>query len=72
MITKEIYEWKKKQKYKLIIKNHENMLNKNFIKLSKISLIRKKTANDLKKKNFVKILGSKDCNLLKKKKLKNY
>ena len=43
-------------------------MNKNFLILGRNSLISKKTANYLeKKKNFVKVLGSKDCNLLKKK-----
>ena len=42
-------------------------MNKNFLILGRNSLISKKTANFLKKKNFVKVLGSKDCNLLKKK-----
>ena len=42
-------------------------MNKNFLILGRNSLISKKTANYLEKKNFVKVLGSKDCNLLKKK-----
>jgi nucleoside-diphosphate-sugar epimerase len=42
-------------------------VNKNFLILGRNSLISKKTVNYLKKKNFVKVLGSKDCNLLKKK-----
>ena len=42
-------------------------MKKNFLILGGNSLIGKKTTNFLKKKNFVKSLSSKDCNLLKKK-----
>ena len=45
-------------------------MNKNFLILGRNSLISKKTVNYLKKKNFVKVLGSNDCNLLKKKEVK--
>lgn len=42
-------------------------MNKNFLILGGNSLIGKKTTDFLKKKNFVRSLSSKDCNLLKKK-----